>query len=369
MADHNIWLSRDDGTRLALLNGDFIDLEYVISLHQIGACSILLPGDFDRDLLAIDNMIEIEREPDGGMMYLERAFFLRRRRRWTDNQGQRFYQIGGLDGLYLLNGPGRIIANAAGSSQASKTDQADDMMKAVVREQMGTSAAAARQWNSSHFSVQADLAAGPSITKAFAWREVLRVLQDLAGAADAAGTPVYFDVVPVEPGKFEFRTFTGQPGQDRTYPNGNNPIVFSEEFGNLAEPDLEEDYSDEVTYVYCGGQGEGTARTIVEVEDATRSGRSIWGRREAWQDARQDTSTNGITAAANARLAEGKPKIRFGAKLLDVPGSVYGKDWRWGDKVSCIDEGQQHDGIVKVVRVKVDKDGKEDIDARVEVEE
>ena len=38
---------------------------------------------------------------------------------------------------------------------------------------------------------------------------------------------------------------------------------------------------DEITYVYAAGQGAGTGRTVVELEDETRGGVSIFNRREA----------------------------------------------------------------------------------------
>ena len=57
---YEIWLSRDDGTRLALLD-NVSQFEYAISLHQVGACVVHLPGTFDKTLLAADRRIEIWR--------------------------------------------------------------------------------------------------------------------------------------------------------------------------------------------------------------------------------------------------------------------------------------------------------------------
>ena len=366
MANYELWLDRDDGTRLAEID-DFESLVYNMSLHQVGACSLVLPDGFDETLLAADRRLEVWRQPSGGKLQLERTYFLRGLKDWTDKQGVRRIQITGLDGNYLPSG--RIIAYAAGSAQASQTGTVDNIMKEIVRDNLGSDAAAARQVSSTYFSVQANTSEGTTITKAFSWRNVLTVLQDLTETARAAGTTIYFDMTPVTPTVWEFRTRSGQLGQDHTYPNGIGIVLLGLEYGNLEEPTREVDWSDEITYVYCGGQGEGAARAITEVSDTTRLNRSLFGRREAFQDARGEDSANGRTASANARLAEGRPRVKFSGKIVDSEGTKYGLHWRFGDKLSAIYRGQQYDGVVKAVEVKVDSTGKEEIEARLETVE
>ncbi len=364
MAEYELWMARDDGTRLALID-TFAKLDYVLLAHDIGACSLVLPGDFDTALIAPDRRLVVSRAPHGGKLQLEDAYFLRRWADATDDNGVRTITATGYNGLYLA--AGRIVAAAAGSAAAEKTDYIDDMMKDIITEQLGASAAAARQISSSYLSVQGDLSAGPSVTKGFAWQNVLKVLQDLADVAWQAGTQVYFGMVPVSSTAWEFRTRTGQLGQDHTYPNGVNPVLLGLEYGNLRAPRVEWDYTDERTYVYAGGQGQGTAREIVEVEDTVRSGRSLFGRREAFADARNDASTNAATAAGNAALANARPKLRFSASIIENANTRYGIEWGWGDKLSAVYQGQQYDAMVRMVHVSVDQNGKETIEAKLEV--
>ncbi len=361
-----LWLLRDDGTALGVLE-TAASFEYAMVQHQIGALSVVLPGSFDTTLLVPDRRIAVWRTPAGGARHLERVYLIRKIGDATDREGKRTITVVALDGNELLDR--RIVAYAYGSAEATITDQADDMCKAIVTDNLRGDATAARQIASTYLTVQADLAAGPSITHSFARGRVLTVLQEIASAASAAGTPIYWDMVPVDTTAWEFRTATGQPGQDHTYPSGSPPVLVGYELGNLAEPSLEEDYTDEVTYVYAGGQGEGSARTIVEVEDTARTGRSVFGRREAWEDARDCSGTNAVTARANKRLDEGKPKLRFSGKIVDSAGTLYGIHWRWGDKVTASYAGRQFACIVKAVRVSVDGDGKETVEARLEVEE
>jgi hypothetical protein len=361
-----VWLSTDAGTRLKLLH-DFESLEYVLSLHEVGACTITLPDTFDTALLRADRRIEVWRQPTDGALQLEDVYFLRRWVDATDNTGRRTISLTGYSGLYLATS--RIIASVAGSDGATKSDTADDMLKDFVYESLGGSAIAARQAGTASLSIEADASAAGSITYAAAWQNVGGVLRDLAQAADAAGTAVYYGMVPVSTTQWQFRTRITQLGQDHTFPDGVNPVLLGVEYGNLASPALEWDYTDEVTYVYAGGPGEGTDREVVEVEDTTRSGRSLFGRREAFADARGAASTAAITAVANARLAEGKPRLRFTGSIVDTPGTRYGLAWRWGDRVTATYQGQQYDCLIRAVRVRVDGTGGETIDARLEATE
>jgi hypothetical protein len=266
----------------------------------------------------------------------------------------------------------RIVAYAAGSSQAEKTDQADDMMKAVVRESLGSSAGADRDLTSLGLTVAADLADGPTITKGFAYKNVFSVLRDIADAARQAGTPVYFDLAPVFDSNtsigYQFRTFTDQPGEDHSYTSGAKPVMFSKEWGNLTGPVLEMDYEDEINAVTVGGQGEGSDRATVTRTDAGRIAASVWNRREGFADARNESSTNGLNAKGDQVLAENRPRYRFSGTLIDSPQARYGIEWDFGSKVTISYRGLQFDGPVLAVTLAGGKDGKETITAKVDVE-
>lgn len=364
-AQYEIWLARDDGTRIGYVDS-YESLEYTIVANDVGACKLVLPGTVDRTLYAVDRRLEVWRQPDGGALAQESFFFIRHLRDLTDGNGVRRLEVNGVDGNYLLDG--RIVAYAVGSAQADQTNEIDDLMKAVVRENLGSTATdTTRDLTAAGLTVMADVALGTSITKASSRRNVLELLRDLGDAARTAGTQVYFRIVQTSATALEFRTYTGQPGIDRTLTAGRSAILIGVEFGNLAEPALDEDYADEVGYAYAGGQGEGADRVIQTASDTARTGRSLWGRREAFADARNESATAGVTAAANALLAERRPRRRFSGKLLDVPGTQYGRDWNWGDKVTASYAGLQFDCTVRAVRVSVTADG-DDVDARLEVE-
>ncbi len=364
MSDYQIWIAQDDGSRLANVAA-VSAFRYVLAYHEIGALTLALPGDLDPWLLDEDRIIEVWRGPAGYPLRLERNFFLRGLVDETDENGVSSFLVTGLDGNFLLEG--EPVAYYAGSSYAEKTGPADDLMKAVVRENLGALATdTARRRPSAQFSVAPDLSQGPTITKAFAYKSVLEALWGLSQAAREAGTAVYFDVVSLAGGRFEFRTLVDQPGADRSRAGGN-PLVFGLERRNLQKPRLEKDWTQEVNYVYAGGKGEGSARNIETAEDLSRSGRSLWARRAAFVNASNQTG-DGLTAAAQRRLGEGRPKISFGANILSVPGALYGVDWFWGDRVVAAHRGLDYNAVIDLVDVAVSEGGEETVDARLEVE-
>ncbi len=162
---------------------------------------------------------------------------------------------------------------------------------------------------------------------------------------------------------FEFRTYTGQPGQDVS-----DRVVFAQESGNLGNPFLEYDYSTEVNYVYAGGQGEGEARNVQQVYDAARYGASHWNRSEGFADARNATTDAAVTAAGRALLEQGRPVRRFGGDPIDTQGTRFGVHWNYGDKVRAVYCDEEFDAIVRAVVIQVGDDGSEDVQARLEYE-
>ena len=367
---HEVWLCDQYGRRLTIVD-NLIDFEIIKVVNSVSYCSITLPGNFHatyQTLIGVDYMVEFWRSPAQGAMQLESVFFVRDITYEEDIKGNDIIILAGPDANDLLDR--RIVAYYAGSSQSSKTDNADDMMKEIILENFGSSALAPRDITDLNFTIAGDISAAPSITKGFSWRNVLKVLQDIAYISEENGTNLYFDVVPKvisssEIG-FEFQTFTNQRGQDRTY-DSNNPIMFSKEWGNLSEPILRYDYTREANFIYAGGQGEGDYRELAEASDDARIGTSVWNRREKFADARNEATSDGVANKAEEVLRENVPLKRFTGKLLDTPQARYGVNWFFGDKVEISYRDIQFQGIVRALRIKMDKEGNEIITAKVEV--
>lgn len=365
---YELWLTNDQGVRLS-------QLDYILGLtatradDKISWFSLNVPPSFNLNLIKPDNMVQVWRAPQGGRMGLWQVYFLRK---WT-------FATQGSQETILLEGPDikdllrrRIVAAYSGTAQASKTDFADDMMKEVVTQSLADGVApvptaGTRVW--SNLSVAADNGLGPSITKSFPFDYLLTssgngVMSVLAKAAREAGTEVWYDIVPNVVSSnsitFQFQTKIGQPGQDVS-----NRVVFSQDRGNLRDPSLTYDYSEEENYIYAGGQGEGADRNIQQVYDSTRYGASIWARCEGFADARNQGANNSVREAGRAKLEEGRPKINFTATLLDTEGTRFGRDWDYGYKVKTKYKNVEFTSIIRAVSISVDANG-EKIEAKAE---
>ncbi len=363
---HEFWILNSSLERVALLN-DFVESAVFNRIvNGVGVCTLELSPRVPRGFLSTDNIIEVRRAVSpAGELRLESMYFLRVRESEADGDGRLWRTITGFSPNYILDS--RIVAYAAGSSEAEKSDAADDLMKAIVRENFTSTATDTdREIASPGLTVEGDGGLGPSISKAFSRRNVLDLLFDLYEASEQAGTPVFFDTVP-QASSFIFRTFVDQPGQDRTFPDGSSPTIFGLEFGNIAFPKLEEDFEKEATFVYAGGQGEGSDRVIQTALDQSAINRSQWGRREAFRDSRHQTDPNAVQDDADAKLYDARAKLRFRCELKSVDGARYGIDWDLGDRVSVQFDGLSFDGLVRAASIFIDQDGKETISGRFEV--
>lgn len=89
----------------------------------------------------------------------------------------------------------------------------------------------------------------------------------------------------------------------------------------------------EATFVAVAGQGEGTARTIIERSNATAE--AEWGMRvERFLDRRDSSDTQVLEQAGFELLAEQGPSAQLEIRPLDLPRMRYSRDYGLGDKVT-----------------------------------
>jgi len=370
MAGYELWYLDDIGNRLAYVN-DVISFDYVKVLGDVGVLSLNIPN---RGQVYAgnnpDRRIALYRRPIGGTLSLEIVTLQNFTKLMTTAEGlyQRSIDLADLNDILRR----RITAFYAGEAEVLKTDYADDMMKEAVTENLVDNAdysgtpSPARDIDSYGFSVQADASAGPSMTKGFAWRNLLAVLQDIQADSKANGSEVFFGIVPTSETTMQFRTWL--QGNDRTSATGTNPIVFSLEWGNLSNPSLSYDYSQSANYVYAGGQGEKTERIIQPASDDDRINISRFGRREAFAHSSGDSDA-AVLADARDQLERSRPKINFSADLINTPLTPYGgiQGWNLGDTVTVNYAGLQFDVLIRAVYVQVNEHGDETVKARVEL--
>lgn len=329
-AQYQIRLKNAAGTLVAIID-DWQALAYTRTVNAPGGYVLQLDGNSAKcALFELDGQVEIwRRDADHGIAWYKDFEALHRYRRyWLDSDGQPHFQSKGAGYIELLNR--RNILYYAGSAQASKSGKAETMMKAFVKENAGSLATLVNGRLAAGvmtgLSVEADGAHGNTFSKADAYGNLLELLQKIGGPI-AGGD---FDVVGTGAATFEFRWYTGQRGTDRSA-----TVVFALEYDNMAEPELIEDYTQEVNAVICAGQGEGTSRAIVERTDAARIAASTWNRREAFVDGRNYTTTGGLNSAGDERLEQGRPVKTINFKIVQSEGCAYGSHYFLGDLVTA----------------------------------
>jgi hypothetical protein len=354
-------LNQSAGYPLDLIE-EFQSLDYVKTVNNVGAFTLTLPASFDLSLVQEDSRIAVMRQPDGGARTLDFVGFVRKIGKTQRGQAE-YWTLYGYDLNYLLQS--RIVAYAAGEAQSAKTGAADNIMKAIVRENLGASAIAARNLTASGFTVQADVGLGTSLEKGFAWRNVLDVLKEIADASHSVETTsAYFGIVPLNIGwECEFRTNIVQWGLDHRSPSGAaGVVIFSLELANITDVDRVRSWADEITYAYAGGQGEGVARVIQESQDAARVGASPFNRKEIFVDARNETVAAAVLDAADSAVRNGRPHNTFNGSLVNIAGSsIYGRDYGHGDYVTAVYHGETIDCRIDTVRVNINA-GKETVE-------
>lgn len=325
---------------------DYLRFEAVKSLSTLGGCLLIMPDEiYDVTRLERDSIITFTHNVGSGFSTTW-AFFLRRLRRTP--------------GVLTLSGDGckvmlkdRIVAYYAHTDETDRTDQVDDFAKEIVRENLGTQAATARDV-STYLAVAPDITQGPSLSKAYAWQNVLTTIEGLQGAALLQGTKIYFDVVPQLSTdllvRFTFNTYLDQPGSDRTGVSSYEKMIFSEARGNLIDPMVEYDWRDRPTVAYGLGQGEGDDRTL-QIAFADSHDSTPWSRIETYVDARMSETANAVYQEARRALAEHGPRIFFRGEAIDTDGSRFGIHWNWGDRVVGEYEGSEFDCLIDAVHV------------------
>jgi hypothetical protein len=372
MAEYEIWLTDDTGLRISSpvtnqsIIDDFLWLQSTRIINDVGTLALSLPKSFDTNLLKPDRQIQVWRQPAGGALSLWRPYFIRRWRLATIGAREQIV-VFGQDPNVIPKW--RIVAYPDGESESVKEDvEADDLMKEIVDENLVNATDTDR--NVSQFTIQANNTAGPQLSVRIAWRNVLDVLRNLSDASREETPEVWFDVVvnsvSTSAISYQFRTYTGQPGQDKT--SGSNQVVFDLDRGNIENPAIEEDYTQEVNYAYATGQGEFNNTRQREAEDTDRINVSSWGRKEGYTSARREAGDIGwLKAAANAELRRGRPRVRFTGTPLDIASTRFGVDWNFGDKVIARYRGVEFEPIIEMVQINV-RGGLETVSARLELE-
>lgn len=418
MSSYEVYLTDDAGNRLMALN-NYAFLSYSRSVIGFGTVEIGIPYQWFKEqifpIFRPDWRIEIWRSPDTGFpLRREQVYFLRMYRIYTrEEDAVQIITFYGHDPKDILRR--RYVIQASGTQWTRKTDEIDDMMKEIVREQFVYGSVVdpdgvvdnTRCAPRDEFIVQSNLTLGPSYTYNFADRMVLDILKDLRDASaqlaleDVVNQKIYFDVLPFdiqmniiyildaedpseyildEAGKplldeesttsnapigFRFETFAGLRGEDRTL-----GVIFSVPNNNLKGPSYSKSYIDEINRVIVKGFGRRDSREYDWAQYAADINLSRWNRCEGYVDASNEPDQANLSDAGQETLYKNRPIEQLEAVFLNVPEgpdsprSLYGVDWDLGDLLPVEYAGKRFYVEVDIVYISIDKDGKETITGR-----
>ena len=339
---YQIWLLNSDYTAAAFVDR-YIALEFMTRLNDVGSCRLDLHPRETRLVSAamVGKRLRIIR---GGSIVWQGIVV---RREWVKeaDAARDTFSVFALD--YAWYAAIRITPPPAGTEYQKYTDHADDIARAIVRANMGTGAATARQF--SDLSVEADTHSCASLTFNSRYDTVLSALMRLAaGRFD-------WQFVPTMTG-CEFQARAPYWGLDRTKGNGiNDEFVMAVDRHNIVRLQYMQDISEARNYVYVAGQGEGIDRTIVE-----RAGNAIAGvgRLEAFHDQRQLQLTSSLQAAGDAYLTEHRPLEVMGG---EPARGTWRAGWDIGDVITFYERSPYAtfacDAKIVAVRVRLDERG------------
>lgn len=370
MTSHQVLVFNALGQYVGDLTQEVTDFRYVKVANDIGFFEVTAPAnEWPVEWRGRDYQYHFWRLPNGGAWQLD--FVGLALDRFSDTvRGVTTKRVEGYGVNHLL--ARRVVAYKSGTAQSTKTDYLDDMCKAVVNDNLAGGASDARNIATVfNFSVAPDLSDAPSVTKSFAFENVLEVLKSLCdtSAGQASGAvDLYFNIAcdaytSNQRPRFEFRTYTGQLGIDRTNSGSNaSAVVFSLENANIDNVHYQRCFSEEYNYVYAGGLGLKDDRNVQEAGDTTRIGESPIARTEMFVTATHLEDAETLEAVYEA-LNENVPTRKLSCTLLDTETTPYGVAWAWGDKVTVYyGEGAFHE-MVGTVEVKV-QNKKETISAQ-----
>lgn len=380
------------GHRIGNLNAA-VEYEFGRQKNDVGACSILLPGEFyDDNIFRKDNILEIWRydeRKDTLTLVGKTIWLLRRIERRLENK-TKLIELLFYDTIDILRR--RVIPWYGIEPEKAFIDDypstflqpLDDMLKMIFFHNFGAGAL------DPTLNTQAPVnLGGPSIPPSvntfvrpeniqlegytssapvarvdFAWKTVLDAMKDVVSIAETYNVSLWFDIeytpgTETNIGGLIFKTWTGLRGQNLT-----NIIKFGEGFGNLDNISFIEDYTEEATIMYAIGEedpqiDDGIAEILtVSVFNSAANSDGFFYPIEAV------VTAEGDVAGKDLELLESQARVALAARspVLTITGDViqqgflFTQDYNYGDLVTAVWEDFQFPAELTKFNISVSKD-------------
>lgn len=341
------------------------------AIGEGGAGTLVFPySTFLRHAIQREYIVDIQRN---GKRLLDQLWIVKRLNPSYTEKGEAILTLGVID-LARLIAKQRLSPYYAGSSQSKRTGYLDDMCKAIITDNHVSPTDTTRIIP--NLTVAANVSKAPSDSKAFAYRDVGDVLREICNLSTQAGTYLAWDVVCTQsPGMgsvgFEFRTYTGQRGNDHRYPNGEQGALWlSPENSTISGASVDEDYTEERNAVYAGGRLEGENRKVKTAVSAAASA-SLYARSELFVNASSMTGAEDdafVQAEANAALIENKARVTFEGTLTPTENCQFDVHYGFGDFLTAQAFDSAYDFHLDALSIGYTLDGGEKIKSALMVE-
>lgn len=339
---------------------------YGRSENDAGAMTLTFPDYlYNPSWFAPFNRILVMRQIANGPFYvdLETPWFIIEGPYYAfDSDGTQMITVECLDALGLVLGS-RNVAYNDNNAYTYKLDEADDMMKQVVRENLGDLATDTTRSLAGLVNVAPYGSSAPIIRYgSFARQQVLDVLKNIADAsATNASTPTWlgFDVVlpDANSGVLEFRTYINQRGADHRFPGGYPPVVLDINAGNIASGKSGVSYREAASYIYAGGPSVGDIRPIVPSQNSAMLALSPFARIERFVDGSQYSDPAALTNFALAARRASRPRRSMETTITEVQNTLRGVHWDYGDYLTGSSRDGTFDFRVNNIVVTLEADG------------
>lgn len=244
------------------------------------------------------------------------------------------------DGTFLFNlyGQGhtsllkrRVIKPADDADTFTMTDNGETIIKTLVNDQVVSPTDTDRTIRG--MIVEADQGEGETITFSARNTNLLSGIKKIA-----LESRVDFGVVVTSiPGILELQV---RPtwGSKRFINNadGNPAVIFNISNANMNIPILSNNHSDEKNVVYVGGAGQGSDRTIIEVEDELATDDSDWNRREAFVNKGNVSDVAELSNIGSEYLEDHAATQTLTFNVSQEGPNRWLRDWVLGDVVSAV---------------------------------
>ncbi len=346
----DVTLYTPQGVRMLELD-NVTRVKYARAANQIGRLVLDVPFRADLPRSALRRDMGVILEQDGDLVLDTRWLLLGAMLK--DAPSGQVMSLTCVDGIDLLRR--RIIDYDAGSSQAQKTGYLDNVLKALVRENLGSSASDTdRRLSTGVFQVQADVSGSIAISDTIFVhrRNLLQACQDIAKRAAQTGQYLSFDVVWTGT-MYEFRTYAGWRGSDRRQ-SGVNPITLSLGNGSLSEITEDTDWEPEVSRMVVTASGAPNVETVVRVTSTSRASQSPFSYTEDTINASYGSTgdSSWATTLGYMGLRDRRARQVYTAKANpDAVGFQYGVQYQYGDVIPVEAFGQIVDCRLDAVNV------------------